>query len=334
MKNKFFSNIFFIFCVVFLLLSLLAGQPCRARSNNKKDGSIVSVINIETKGNISIKHITYYSDGLQVKGLLYLPLVKENSKLPVVIFNHDGISGISQEHEKSSLRIASKGYGVFSPAYRGEVTCYRDRKKPADQRDRSEGVIEIAKGEVNDVLNAIKMISSYSWADTDRIALIGASHGSLISIIAASRNPNIKAVVAAYGVNDIYKWWKYLKENNKIGKDEITKRTYGKGPQDRPKSFAIRNGVSYVPEIKAPVLILQGSKDDIVPEEQAHFLYNTLQKHNKESYLKIYPDCLHGFLVYASYIDDADKKEKQQTEEAWKEVFQFLEKKLSYMKDS
>ena len=328
MRNKFAGIKLLITILALTIITGMMISPVFAGDTNKSDGKIISDKELGKKGDISIHHITYYSDGLKVKGLLYLPPVEKNKKLPVVIFCHDGINGISQDHERSSIRVAKWGYAVFCPAYRGEFTSYRDRKKDDNKRDKSEGEIEIAKGEVNDLLNAITMISQYDWADMDRLAVMGASHGALISVLAATRTDKIKALVSAYGVMNIYKWWDYLKEKKMVGKDKITKRTYGKGPKDRPQSFKIRNAISYVKNINCPVLILQGSKDKIVPEEQATFLNEALKKNGKTSKLCIYPDALHGFIVYAPYDEKGDKNEKEQTEEAWGEVKKFFKEEL------
>jgi dipeptidyl aminopeptidase/acylaminoacyl peptidase len=265
-----------------------------------------------TQQGVQIKKWTYTSDGLLVNGELYLP--KGTQKLPLILFNHDGIHGISKEHRLSSVRLARAGYVVFSPSYRGE--------------DGSQGVVEIAKGEVRDVLNAMKLLKGHKRVDPSRIGYVGASHGALISVLAASRSRDIKAVVAAYGVMDIYKWYAYLKKSGKLGKDEITLRTYGPGPHARPASFAIRNAVSVVSKLDCPILLLQGSLDDIVPEEQARLMEKALQKARKKVDIRVYPDALHGFLVYAPYIDDATAKEKQQTEEAWKTLLDFLKKEV------
>lgn len=261
---------------------------------------------------VSIRRWTYLSDGLKVKGELYLPA--GSKKLPLVIFNHDGISGISREHRLSSIRLAKAGYVVFSPSYRGE--------------DGSEGIVEIAKGEVRDVLNVVPLLKAHPRVESSKIALVGASHGALISVLAAARNPEFKAVVSAYGVMDIYRWYSYLKANGKLGNDAITRRTYGQGPQKRPESFAIRNALDTVPKLQCPVLLLQGSLDDIVPEEQAHFMEAEMKKHGKRVRLEIYPDALHGFLIYAPYINDVSAAEKRQTESAWKTMLDFLKKEL------
>lgn len=263
---------------------------------------------------VDVREWTYLSDGLRVKGRLYVPQGR-TGKLPVVVFNHDGISGISKEHHLSSLRLAKGGYVVFSPSYRGE--------------DGSEGQIEIAKGEVRDVLNVIQLLDCVPQADTSRLAMAGASHGALISLLAASRDKRIDGVVFAYGVADIYKWWDYLKKNDKLGKDEITRRTYGDGPASRPESFSSRNAVGKVGSVKVPVLILQGELDDITPPEQARYLKQALDRAGVPNRLKMYPDALHGFLVYAPYLTkDVTAAEKRQAEEAWQETFRFLRETL------
>ncbi len=265
---------------------------------------------VDSQKGVTIREWTYLSDGLRVHGELYLPAGK--SKLPLVIFNHDGINGISKEHRYSSVRLALAGFVVFSPSYRGE--------------DGSQGMIEIAKGEVNDVLNVLPLLKAHPRVDENRVSLVGASHGALISILAAARNPEFKSVVAAYGVMDIYRWYAYLKRTGRLGKDPVTVRTYGPGPEKRPRSFEIRNGLSVAAKIQCPVLLLQGAQDKIVPEEQAHFMETALKKLDKPVQKEIYPDALHGFLVYAPYLDDASKAEKAQTEAAWKTMINFLKK--------
>ncbi|MBI3926277.1 MAG: S9 family peptidase [Armatimonadetes bacterium] len=267
---------------------------------------------LPTSDGVRIREWIYLSGGLKVKGLLFLPA--GNEQRPAVVFCHDGISGISEEHRRSSIRLAKAGYVVFAPSYRGE--------------DGSEGVVEVAKGEIDDVLNALPLVAALPQVDGDRIALVGASHGSLISLFAAARSSRVKALVLAYGVADIYRWWDHLEKTKQVGKDPVTLRTYGGGPEDRPESFEIRHGLSVADEIEVPVLILQGEKDAIVPPEQGRILKKELERHGVSVTLKTYPDALHGFLVYAPYLDDASAAEKKQTEDAWDETLDFLETHL------
>lgn len=270
----------------------------------------VSIRTLPSKQSINIQEWTYPSGKLKVKGKLYVAKKSATPKA-LIIFNHDGISGISKYHELSSLRLASQGFAVFSPSYRGE--------------DGSEGQIEIAKGEVDDVINVLPLLRSV--VKTDSVYLMGASHGALISLLAASRLApgEIKGVIFAYGVADIYSWWDYLKKAGKLGKDPITKRTYGDGPQARPQSFSIRHGLTAAEKLQVPILILQGGQDNITPPQQGRILAQTLKERGASYQYKEYPNCLHGFLVYAPYLKNGvTQAERRETECAWQDIFTFL----------
>lgn len=304
MKNNWYK--FFVFSLLFLFwAACLVSTIDQAQAGNN-----VSIRNLSSQQGINIQEWTYPSGKLKVKGKLY---TATKSAIPkaLIIFNHDGISGISKYHELSSLRLASHGFAVFSPSYRGE--------------DGSEGQIEIAKGEVDDVINVLPLLRSV--IKTDNIYLMGTSHGALISLLAASRLApgEIKGVIFAYGVADIYSWWDYLKKAGKLGKDPITRRTYGDGPQARPQSFSIRHGLTAAEKLQVPILILQGGQDDITPVQQGRILAKTLKERGATYQYKEYPNCLHGFLVYAPYLKSGvTQAERRETESAWQDVFNFL----------
>lgn len=273
----------------------------------------VSRTKLAPRDGADIEQWTYPSGKLKVKGRLYTP-AGSSKALPLVIFNHDGISGISNSHERSAIRMVNKGYAVFCPSYRGE--------------DGSDGVVEIAKGEVLDVLNALNYLRLHPKIDKNSgVFLMGASHGALISLLAAPQitDGSLKGLIFAYGVADVYSWWKYLKNSGRLGSDEITRRTYGGGPETNPKSFSLRDGTSAAYGVKVPVLILQGGKDVIVPPVQAEVLADALDDAGAPRRLLIYPNSLHGFLVYAPYMrGQIDMAEINEAEKAWNEVFMFL----------
>lgn len=304
MKNNWHK--FFVFSLLFLFwAACLVSTIDQAQAGNN-----VSIRNLPSQQGMNIQEWTYPSGKLKVKGKLYTA-TKSTIPKALIIFNHDGISGISKYHELSSLRLASHGFAVFSPSYRGE--------------DGSEGQIEIAKGEVDDVINVLPLLRSV--IKTDNIYLMGASHGALISLLAASRLApgEIKGVIFAYGVADIYSWWDYLKKADKLGKDPITRRTYGDGPQARPQSFSIRHGLTAAEKLQVPILILQGGQDDITPVQQGRILAKTLKERGATYQYNEYPNCLHGFLVYAPYLKSGvTQAERRETESAWQDVFNFL----------
>jgi dipeptidyl aminopeptidase/acylaminoacyl peptidase len=135
--------------------------------------------------------------------------------------------------------------------------------------------------------------------DPQRIAAVGTSHGALVSLLAAARTDRIKALVFAYGIADIYAWFDYLKATHRLGHDELTRRTYGSGPQHRPESFRIRYGLGVLEKLPKtmPVLILQGAQDTTVPLAQAEALAQGLKAQGQPYTLRVYPHSGHGLLI-------------------------------------
>ncbi len=259
--------------------------------------------------------ITYVSDGLKVKAKLFWPEGK--GPFPGVIYNHDGVKGLSTATMARCQELAQKGYAVMAPTYRGE--------------DGSEGTVEVAQGEVNDVLNALNLLRQMSRVDPKRIAFVGTSHGALVSLLAATKTDKVKALVFGYGVADIYSWFDYLKESKQLGEDALTLQVYGRGPEDKPENFRVRQALTVLPNLRVPVLILQGDKDKIVPLEQGQILQTNLTRLRKSSILKTYPNSGHGFLIYQEREikrHGADSVEYKESRAAWGEMLMFLDKNL------
>lgn len=264
-------------------------------------------------GGVPVSVWTYPSDGLKVKGLLFLPRARD--PLPLILFNHDGISGISEEHMRASARLARAGYAVFAPSYRGE--------------DGSEGIVEVAAGEVRDVLNALPPLTRVPGIDAQKVAMVGVSHGSLISVLAAAREPGVDAIVTADGVMDIYSWWRHLRQKEISGRDGLSRRIYGDGPEHKPLAFSSRHALNQIPNLKAPVFILQAGRDDIVPVEQAITFKTHLDRARHPAAWKIYPHCRHAFLIYTAYRENGvTPAERIESEQAWQDLLGFLRKYL------
>jgi dipeptidyl aminopeptidase/acylaminoacyl peptidase len=257
------------------------------------------------------RSIFYTSDGLQIRAFVFVPALP--GPHPVLLFNHGGMSGVIENSKKRCRELAKLGYLVFASSYRGE--------------DGSQGQIEVALGEVDDVLAGLEHLKSDPRADLNRVGLIGFSHGALVSLQALKRKPKVKAMVFAYGVADLYAWYGYLKASKQLGEDAITKRIYGTGPESRPDDFAKRNGVSNLDLIdsKLPILIVQGAKDITVPKQQALFLDQALKARQQPVKTLIYPNAGHAFLIRWT---DLRGPERQDADQAWAQIYAFLKAQL------
>jgi dipeptidyl aminopeptidase/acylaminoacyl peptidase len=251
--------------------------------------------------------ITYLSGKLKINARVWFPA--GSGVMPAVLYNHGGISGLSSGTLKRCRELAQAGFVVFASSYRGE--------------DGSDGRIEVSKGEVDDVLAGMDWLRTQARVDAKRLSMMGTSHGALVGLLAAARTNELRALVFAYGVSDIYKWYRYLVDSKQLANDQLTKDTYGNGPSDRPQSFAIRNGLSYVSQLSSsmPTLILQGEKDSTVPPMQAQLLFDGLQKLERPVILKTYPNSGHGFINTRNALKGVQYAESL---EAWNAAVAFL----------
>lgn len=261
--------------------------------------------------------VTYMSGALKINAFTVRLDVAGRS--PAVILNHGGTDGVTWATKQRARDLAQAGYAVFASAYRGE--------------GGSDGEIEIAAGEVNDVLEGMKWFAKQPYVDADRIGMLGSSHGALIGLLAAARDPRVKALVFAYGVADIYAWYAYLVQSKQLGTDAITRRVYGNGPVDKPKNFLERHGLRVVPQLpKAmPILIQQGELDVIVPPAQARALAAELTRFKKPFTLEVYPNSAHGFVTAREAVIKrfgADSVQALESERAWQQAVAFLNSNL------
>jgi dipeptidyl aminopeptidase/acylaminoacyl peptidase len=284
--------------------------PIAAPPDSNLDFAILSSSVVD---GVSQMEIAYPSDDLTVRGFFFLP--DTESVHPAVIFNHGGVSGVSEDVVRRARDLARLGYVVIAPAYRGE--------------GGSEGRVEVAAGEVDDVLAAASILARHPLVDPKRIAIAGSSHGALISVLAAAREPKrFRCVVEACGVMDVAAWYRYLVENGFDVSDSLSVAVYGNGPEDRPEAFASRNAMAVVNRIHVPVLIQQGGKDKTVPPWQATDFRDALvAAGNSRVFLYTYPLLGHAFWFWndPTYHSPA---ELAQAATAWHDFTGFLEEQL------
>ena len=255
--------------------------------------------------------VVYDSDGLAVRGFVFAP--RERGLYPLVVFNHGGMSGVSADMKWRSRQLVERGAVVITPTYRGE--------------GGSEGRIEVARGEVDDVLHAATLLSGWERVDPSRVALVGSSHGALVSMLAAAREPDrFAGVAAACGVMDIVSWYHYLVAAGFDVGDSLSRAVYGDGPEDRPEAFAVRRAVPRARDIRIPVLLQQGLADRIVPPFQARAMLDALRRAgHPDAALLEYPELGHAFWFWND-LRHHPQEELAEAERAWGDLLGFLDR--------
>lgn len=288
------------------------------QSNTQPNGYLISK-KIESKTNThKVYSIVYTSTGLKVRGKLVMPAKacanrKKCKPLPGVVFNHGGVDGVPKPLMMRAAQLAESGYIVLAPSYRGE--------------DGSEGEIEVAAGEVDDALNAVAVLRALPEADPKRMAMVGTSHGGIITLLAIERDHSLSAAVCAYGVTNTFTWYKYLVESGQDVTDPLSLKVYGRGPEDKPEAFRSRAPALDAYKISTPLLLLYGEKDATVPPSQGGELAAALDESSIPYTFKIVPDVGHGLLFFTDPARRSALEIKRSTE-AWNTLTTFLARHL------
>jgi dipeptidyl aminopeptidase/acylaminoacyl peptidase len=258
---------------------------------------------------ITEMEVTYPSDSLTVRGFLFLPPGTE--RYPGVLFNHGGVSGVSPDVRQRGRDLARLGFVTFAPAYRGE--------------GGSEGRVEVAAGEVDDVLAAARILARHPRVDGSRLAVTGSSHGALVSVLAAAREPDLfRCVVEACGVMDVVSWYHYLVANAFDVSDSLSVAVYGRGPEDKPEAFERRQAVRVADRLTMPLLIQHGETDRTVPPEQGRLLEEAMQAAGRTQVTRLtYPLLGHAFWFWSDPRYHSGE-ELAEAERAWSDYVEYL----------
>jgi len=242
----------------------------------------------EKKDGILVSEIAYTSEGLKINGMLFRP--SGEGKNPLLLFNHGGGWGIHEKVERWGEMLARKGYVVLASSYRGE--------------DGSEGRIEVGRGEVVDILNLAECGKKLSYVDSSRTGIIGTSHGGLNTLLACEMY-EFDACIDFYGITDFLD--PALYDNLSFG---VIERAYedlfGHEPskEELRMEYIRRSPLYFARHMKAPLLVLHGTADALVPEDQSLRLVAELEKWGKVYEVKIYEGAPHGFNFLPQYEEE------------------------------
>lgn len=200
------------------------------------------------------ERVTYESGGLKISALLSKP--PGLGPFPLVLVNHGGFDPAERVGKFLDLFVA-QGWVALASDYRG---C-----------GQSEGRREVARGEVDDVLNAAEYAKTLGYVDGRRVAVWGFSHGGEIALLAASRSPGIKAVVAVQGpveLADCYRSWTGSLDESGIRPLVGIALHVGGTPEQVPEAWKERSPLYAASRITCPVLLIYSDQDDCIPPDQ------------------------------------------------------------------
>lgn len=214
-----------------------------------------------------MQEVSYQAtDGLKIPAFLTIPLDTSGKKLPVVVYPHGG--PWARDHwgfDNYVQFFANRGYVVFQPQFRGS-TGYGATHFEA-------GFKEWGYKIQDDISDGVKWLIEQGIADPERICILGSNFGGYASAMGLIRSPELfKCGVSINGVMNLRQHYHRLAYFHQVNR-EITNDKWG---IEKASPYHLAK------EINAPLLLIVGDKDTVVPPIQSYDIHKKLKKMKKD----------------------------------------------------
>jgi len=242
--------------------------------------------------------VTYKArDGAEVTARLYTPEMvgaKRDPLAPGVVFVH-GAGYLQNAHRywSSYYReymfhhlLASRGYVVLDPDYRGSAGYGRDWRV---------GIYRHMGGhDLEDVVDGARYLAAEQHVDPRRIGVYGGSYGGFITLMAMFTTPDVFAAGAA--LRPVTDWAHY--------NHAYTSGILNEPPRD-PEAYRRSSPIYFAEGLKGALLICHGMVDTNVHFQDSVRLAQRLIELRKENWeLAAYPVENHAFEEETSWADE------------------------------
>ncbi|MFY8182162.1 MAG: S9 family peptidase [Flavobacterium sp.] len=142
---------------------------------------------------------------------------------------------------------------------------------------------ELGKFEVEDQIDAAKVIGNYAYVDKSRIGIFGWSYGGFMSSNCLFKGADVfKMAIAVAPVTN----WRFY--------DSIYTERYMTTPQENASGYDDNSPINHVSKLKGNFLLIHGTADDNVHVQNSMQMIEALVQANKQFDWAIYPDKNHG----------------------------------------
>lgn len=196
---------------------------------------------------------------------------------PTIVLPHGGPASYDMfSFDWMAQFFANRGYVVFQPNFRGS-TGFGDAFEYAGRGEWGAKM----QDDITDGLNALV---TAGYADPDRVCIVGASYGGYAALAGAVFTPELyQCVIAIAPVSDLNRM--LTDEKRDHGRDHWVVSYWedimAEGDARRKKLRAI-SPVHFAAQVQAPVLLLHGDDDTVVPYKQSTRMRSALRDADKQ----------------------------------------------------
>jgi dipeptidyl aminopeptidase/acylaminoacyl peptidase len=202
---------------------------------------------------------------------------------PLIVMSHGGPTGSTSTGLEFRIQFwTSRGIAVLDVNYRGSTgygRAYRDALKG------NWGVYD-----VDDCVHGARHLIEEGLVDPSRIAIRGSSASGFTTLAALTFHDTFCAGVSLYGIADL----EALAMDTHKFESRYLDSMVGPYPECR-ETYIERSPIHHVDRLSAPLLLLQGSDDPVVPPNQARMMYDAVVARGLPAALIIFDCERHGF---------------------------------------
>jgi dipeptidyl-peptidase-4 len=263
---------------VYSLNESKAGKEIKVIENNQDLASKLKGYNLPSKEFFVLKT----EKGNELNAWIMKPKDFDASKkYPVFMYQYSGPGSQQVNNEWNSaddywfMMLAQQGYIVACVDGRGTGFKGADFKKVTQ--------LQLGKYEVEDQIDAAKVIGAYSYVDASRVGIFGWSYGGFMASNCIFQGADVfKMAIAVAPVTN----WRFY--------DSIYTERYMQTPQENASGYDTNSPINHVDKLKGKFLLIHGSGDDNVHVQNSMQMMEALIQSNKQFDSQIYPDKNHG----------------------------------------
>ncbi|HRG18047.1 MAG TPA: S9 family peptidase [Flavobacterium lutivivi] len=270
--------------------------PTRYSLNDSKTGNEVKVIEDNAALTLKLKNYNlpakeFFELTTEKGNKLNAWMIKPkdfdaNKKYPVFMYQYSGPGSQEVANEWFNandywfMMLTQQGYIVACVDGRGTGFKGAAFKKCTQK--------ELGKYEVEDQIDAAKVIGNYPYVDKSRIGIFGWSFGGFMASNCIMKGAEVfKTAIAVAPVTN----WRFY--------DSIYTERYMQTPQENASGYDDNSPINHVSKLKGNFLLIHGTADDNVHVQNSMQMIEALVQANKQFDWAIYPDKNHG--IYGGY---------------------------------
>jgi dipeptidyl aminopeptidase/acylaminoacyl peptidase len=228
-----------------------------------------------------------------ISAFLYVPFnMARNGQNAAIVYIHGGPTSQTMNSFNRFVQYAvNQGYMVLAPNYRGSSGYGKEFQQA--------NLFDMGGGDLQDVLAGVDWIKQTGHLDPKKIAVMGASYGGYLSMMAVTKAPDVWA--AGVPIVPFVNWATEIEnEDPELRQSDLA--TMG-DPVKNKALFDERSPINFVDQVKAPLLLLAGGHDPRCPKSETQQVVDAIKKRGGTVDSKVYENEGHGFARVENQID-------------------------------